>query len=119
MTHDTHSKLYTELEGLLDRERRALIDGDLSEIAPLIEEKEHLLESIAHLDGAERESLVGLQNKAMRNQALLDNALQGIRNVAARFSTLRRIRKSLETYDEKGRKASLTVLPESKVEKRA
>lgn len=120
MTHDIgQNGLFEALDALLERERNALIDGDLAAISELIEEKEGLLDQIAALDGAGKRGLEDLQGKAIRNQALLDSALRGIRNVASRFAALRKVRKSLETYDEKGRKTSLAALPENKVEKRA
>lgn len=120
MTHDIRQNgLFEALDDLLERERLALLSGDLSAISDLIDEKESLLDQIATLDAAGKDGLEGLQGKAIRNQALLDSALRGIRNVATRFAALRKVRKSLETYDEKGRKTSLAALPDNKVEKRA
>ncbi|WP_407493727.1 flagellar protein FlgN [Pseudooceanicola sp. MF1-13] len=110
---------FAELDTLLDRERSALVEGDLQQLSMLLERKEQLLEEIAKTEGPANKGLEALQGKAIRNQALLDSALQGIRSVANRFATLRRIRKSLETYDEFGHKSSLPALSENKVEKRA
>jgi len=118
MTDITQDPL-SELDALLDRERSALIDGDLQQLGELLEKKEALLEQIAGMEGPAAKGLESLQGKAIRNQALLDSALQGIRTVANRFATLRRIRKSLETYDEFGQKSSLPAINEGKVEKRA
>jgi hypothetical protein len=60
-----------------------------------------------------------LQAKLERNQVLFDQALAGIRNVASRLSALRRLRKTLETYDEHGRKSALVTSEDNKLEKRA
>ena len=111
--------LFEKLDDLLDQEREALLAGKLDMIADLVAEKEQLIEKIVGTDGPERQRLVALQTKAMRNQALLDSTLQGIRTVANRFATLRRIRKSLETYDESGNKSIVPSAPVSKVERRA
>lgn len=116
-TSDTD--LYDTLDRLLDRERAALMSGDLPVLAGLLAEKEELLARIADGDQPESERLETLQGKAMRNQVLLDSALRGIRNVANRFATLRRIRRTLETYDEFGRKTVLPATPDPKVERRA
>ena len=111
--------IFDRLDGLLDRERHALITGDLRAIEPLLEEKEALLNQIAAQNGPARPQIEALQGKALRNQALLDSALRGIRNVASRFATLRRIRKTLETYDEFGQKTALPAAQDRKVERRA
>lgn len=120
MTSQTpETDLFGALDSLLERERAALIQGHLTDLPELLSEKETLLDQIAGLEGAERHRIESLQGKALRNQSLLDSALLGIRNVASRFATLRRIRKTLETYDEFGQKTALPTAPESKVEKRA
>lgn len=107
------------LDGLLDRERQALLDGDLDHLVSQLEEKEALIERLNDCEDAEGEPLKALQVKVLRNQALLDSALQGIRSVANRMSALHRIRRSLDTYDESGRKTTIESLVEPKVEKRA
>ena len=111
--------LFESLDALLDRERAALLDGDLGALADLLAEKEALMQRIAEDGGPVRQQIETLQGKALRNQALLDSALRGIRTVATRFATLRRIRKSLETYDEYGQKSVLPATPDPKVERRA
>lgn len=115
----SETEAIARLDDLLDRERLALIQGDLSVIATILEEKEALLERLPELDGPARGNLASLQGKALRNQALLDSALRGIRSVANRFATLRRIRKSLETYDEFGQKTAFPASENNQVEKRA
>lgn len=111
--------LYHSLDTLLDREREALLNGDLSTISGLVIEKEQLIEQIATTDNTGRQELATLHRKALRNQELLDITLQGIRTVANRFATLRRIRKTLETYDETGKKSVVQALPPSNLERRA
>ncbi|WP_136635972.1 hypothetical protein [Pseudooceanicola onchidii] len=115
----TETTLYESLDALLERERSALINGDLASIGDLLAEKEALMERLALEGGSEKQALERLQGKAVRNQALLDSALRGIRTVATRFATLRRIRKTLETYDEHGHKSALPAITENKVERRA
>ena len=51
--------------------------------------------------------------------ALLDTALEGIRAVADRVSALRRVRDTLETYDQTGRKTTFESMHKGRVEKRA
>lgn len=111
--------IYESLDALLDRERAALMGGDMKALAQLVSEKEELLKRVALEDGEGRSRIEALQGKAIRNQALLDSALQGIRTVANRFATLRRIRKTLETYDEFGQKSALPAVTDPRVERRA
>ncbi len=118
MTHDTQT-LFDSLDALLERERSAILNGELTDISPLLEEKEALIAQLTAMDQIEMTELSELRGKALRNQALLDNALQGIRAVANRVNTLRRLRKSFDTYDKSGRKTSIQTQHNGQVEKRA
>lgn len=119
MTHESNQKIIDRLDELLEIERMALLEGNLERIAGLVDEKESLIDALNALDASPQQGLSALQEKVTRNQALLDGALQGIRTVAARMAAFRRIRRSLETYDESGRKQIIQGEIESKVEKRA
>jgi len=119
MSSETTQITIEALDGLLDREREALLDGDLDQLVVQLEEKEALIKALNGCDDAQGDSLNELQTKVLRNQALLDSALQGIRSVANRMSALHRIRRSLDTYDESGRKTTIESLTERRIEKRA
>lgn len=119
MTNDPHQQLIDELDLLLEKERDALMTGQLEMLPELLEQKEGLIDRLNGLDGLEAAELQPLRGKAQRNQALLDGALRGIRTVANRFSTLRKIRRTLETYDSQGRKSALVSQHDNKLEKRA
>ncbi|PJE27416.1 hypothetical protein SAMN06297129_0653 [Pseudooceanicola antarcticus] len=119
MTKDPHQKLIDELDLLLEKERDALLAGQLQTLPELLEQKEGLIDRLNGLEGLETAELQPLRGKAQRNQALLDGALRGIRTVANRFSTLRKIRRTLETYDSQGRKSALVRQHDNKLEKRA
>ena len=119
MVTDTPQDIINSLDDLLEKERAALLEGNLDVITRLLDEKESLIDRLNGCTPTEQDALDNLRGKVTRNQALLDGALQGIRAVANRMSTLRRIRKSLDTYDEKGRKTTIHALRENKVEKRA
>lgn len=119
MTNEQFEDVIDALDDVLDAEREALLAGDLDEIGRLLERKETLIDQLATLEEADRESLEALNVKVMRNQALLDSALEGIRTVARRLAALRRVRSSLETYDEKGERHTIDVTPDGVVEKRA
>lgn len=118
MTPETRN-LFDSLDDLLEKERAALLLGDLEKITVLLSEKEVLFDRLTLIDDATADDLTQLQGKAMRNQALLDNAQMGIRAVATRMANLRRLRRSLETYDETGRKTTITTRMDNQVEKRA
>ncbi len=119
MTHDTPQQLIDELDAALDREREALLRGDLEQIGELMLVKEGLIEQINALQRIERQQLAAVQHKVTRNQALLTSALEGIRAVADRIADLRRVRAGLETYDRQGQKRNYGTQTRSSVEKRA
>ena len=119
MTEPTPQMLIDRLDDLLECERETLLRGQLDAMADIAEEKERLIDALNALEPEEHPDLTDLQSKVARNQVLLDGALQGIRNVAARLAALRRIRRTLETYDESGRKQTIQGEVERRVEKRA
>ncbi|WP_300546599.1 flagellar protein FlgN [Roseovarius sp.] len=119
MTHDTEHQIIRRLDSLLEIERAALLKGDLQAIPKLVEEKEGLIDALNAMTDSVPSKLEALQAKVTRNQALLDGALQGIRNVAARMAAFRRMRRSMETYDEYGHKHTILGEVDHKVEKRA
>lgn len=119
MTPETVNHIIAQLDALLDKERVALLEGNLDEVGKLADGKEALLDALQDAGIASGPDLSGLQGKLTRNQALLDGALSGIRKVAARLAALRRVRRSLDTYDEKGERKTLPAEQEHKLEKRA
>lgn len=119
MSHDDAQTLIDRLDDLLEQERAALLEGDLEAITTLLETKERLIDALNTLTEAERPEMDAVEAKVRRNQALLDGALQGIRQVAARMAALRRVRRGLETYDASGTKTTIEGEAEYSVEKRA
>lgn len=119
MKHETTKEMIDALESLLERERSALLEGDLDFLVSQLDEKTALVDALQVREDAGAEEIAGLQVKVLRNQALLDSALEGIRNVASRMSALRRIRRSLDTYDAKGQRMTIESRAEHQVEKRA
>jgi len=119
MANNSTQNLFDELDDLLERERIALLKGDLEKIAALLSAKENLMDKVSALDSAKVAPLKGLQDKIARNQLLLDGALQGIRRASMRLATIRHIRRNLETYGEDGRKKVIEGEVVRKVEKRA
>jgi hypothetical protein len=108
-----------QLDALLEHERRALLQGDLEAIAALLNRKEALIDALNAQAPGPKADLLSLQGKVHRNQALLDGALEGIRKVAGRISTFRKIRHTLETYDKTGRKQAIQGEANHQIEKRA
>ena len=111
--------ILASLDDLLDRERIALLNGDLDAISRGLREKERLIDALNALHGDQDENLSAIRNKAQRNQILLESALSGIRAVADRVAALRRVRDTLETYDQSGRTTAISTLRTGQVEKRA
>lgn len=119
MTHDETRAIIDELDKLLEKERAALLSGDLDTIARLLDIKSGLVDKLNALEPDNRPALDQLQDKVIRNQALLDGALQGIRNVATRIAAFRKVRETLETYDENGHKCIVEGEVVRQIERRA
>lgn len=119
MNKNDFSEVIDALDDVLDTEREALLTGDLDQVGRLLERKEALIDRLSQLEKGELTALDALNGKVKRNQALLDHALQGIRSVAQRLATLRRVRSSLDTYDERGSRQTIDMTTEGTVEKRA
>ncbi|SEL53855.1 hypothetical protein SAMN05443999_10630 [Roseovarius azorensis] len=119
MAHDAERRIINRLDTLLETERKALLHGDLHRISTLVEEKETLIDELNRMTTDAPGDIAALQAKLMRNQALLDGALQGIRNVSARLAAFRQVRRAMDTYDRDGHKHTIPGEVERKVEKRA
>lgn len=120
MKNDDIVSTLDTMDALLEEERAALLSGDLDGLTEMLGRKEAVLEEIALLSTSAPDTrLQDVQKKLVRNQALLDSAMAGIRSVARRLAMVRRVRESLEYYDEDGAKASVVIGVERSVEKRA
>ncbi len=117
MDSDTPKTVFDRLDALLEEERAALLGGDLDGLNDMHGRKEDLLHQLAAVPADAR--LRGIQQKLARNQDLLDSALAGIQSVARRLAMVRRVRQSLEYYDEDGAMATVDIGVERSVEKRA
>lgn len=119
MTDQETSLVLHRLDDLLEAERTALLSGNLDAIAALVDQKETLITQLVQADVSDDELLATIAHKTKRNQGLLDEALNGIRNVATRLSEFRRVRRSLDTYDSNGAKQSVEIPKTGSFEKRA
>lgn len=119
MTHDTPQDIINALDELLETERQHLLSGNLEALSALLARKEDLIDAMNAMDPSKADVLFETHRKVVRNQALLSSALEGIRAVADRVASLRQVRKSLETYDETGRKKTFQTRTDTSVEKRA
>ncbi|MDJ0822739.1 MAG: flagellar protein FlgN [Paracoccaceae bacterium] len=108
-----------KLTALIEEERQALLNGDLDSIEKVIERKQELIVQIANTPPNSPDELEPLRLQLRRNQVLYDHALAGLRNVADRLGTLRRLRKSLDTYDAYGQRQSIEDTTENQLERRA
>ncbi len=114
-----HDTLIRKLDELLDVERQALLDGDLEALTGIVDEKEQLIDALNKAEFSDQESLSPVNEKVKRNQALLEQALSGIRTVARKLADIRQARKSFDTYNQRGHKSRIEGEADSSVEKRA
>ncbi|WP_424985694.1 hypothetical protein [Microbulbifer sp. S227A] len=119
MTDNPHQDLIESLDELLDREREALLSGQLEQLGQLMSIKEDLIDRINAINPDTQPALEKVHKKVTRNQALLNSALEGIRAVANRMAELRRVRSGFETYDRRGNRQTFGTRTSSNVEKRA
>ncbi|MDE4172962.1 flagellar export chaperone FlgN [Phaeobacter sp. PT47_59] len=107
------------LDRILDEERSALMTGDLKQMESILARKEEAIDQLNTISNLEQQTLAQVQTKVVRNQDLLESAMEGIRSVAARMAELRRVRKGLDVYDSTGRKTRYGTRLTKKLEKRA
>ncbi|WP_111734725.1 hypothetical protein [Roseovarius amoyensis] len=112
------SAVLPALDDLLERERAALLSGRFDHLAPLLDEKARLIDRLNASGVDERATLDGLRHKAIRNQALFDGALQGVRRASDRITGLRQLHHAFETYDETGRRRLIGGETSGRMEKR-
>lgn len=104
---------------LLERERKALLSGDLASLPGFLIEKEQLITELEKCEIADFDRIAITQNRINRNQNLMLGVLSGIQEVATRLKAIRQARVALETYDKRGFRARFTTQAHGKVEKRA
>ena len=114
--------LIDSLQDLLDEERAALIEGKLDALPDLLTRKEALFEELTTLREEEEidaDDLAPLQYGFARNQQLLESAQAGLRATQARMGTMRRVRTTFESYDNRGQRQAVQLNAGQRVEKRA
>lgn len=122
MTDKTAQDLIDALDDLLEEERTALKAGDLAALEPILAKKEELIDALNEISEAEDsqpEDFTDVQSKVSRNQDLLQNAMLGIKAVSSRMAELRKVRRGLEVYDQRGQRNSFHTNNQKKLEKRA
>lgn len=119
MTGRTEVELLQALDLLLERERKALVGGELGQLSSLAAEKEDLIGRLGQANLTSAPDLERVRRNAARNQNLLASALDGLRAVSERFAELRGVRLGLETYDCAGRKTRHPATGRKQLEKRA
>ena len=116
---ETQDTLIAKLDSLLEIEREALIVGNIAKLADIVEEKEHLIAVLSEMDFGSNTALENVNSKVMRNQALLEQALDGIRSVAKKLADIRRNRREFDTYNQLGKRKTIEAETDTSVEKRA
>lgn len=113
------SDLLQKLDAILTEERACLLAGTLDEIGPLMETKAALIAALGTARPGDPKALGLLHSRMIRNQALFDQTLAGIRNAAERFTAMRQMRRSMDVYDSGGRRATIDQPVTQQVERRA
>lgn len=119
MTSESTTDIVSMLDKILEAERSALLSGDLERLPPLLEKKARLIDALNAGEAEDESLLEALKVKLVRNQDLLDGALEGIRKVAKRLALLRRLHHSFDTYDDRGQRQTIDGDVVRRVERRA
>lgn len=114
----TDTVLADRLQDLLDREKAALLNGDFDSLSALLEEKQSLAQALSG-EPLKPNEVAPLRDGLRRNQELFDQAMAGVRNVAARLGDLNRVRRATSTYDAKGQKQTIDAPAQRRLERRA
>lgn len=109
----------SELDDVLEAERKALLEGKLHILKDLLASKEALMEVVEQIQDPDTAAMQLLATKLKRNQLLLDGALEGIRTVAQRMARLREVKGAFETYSADGKRHEIPLFPPRSVERRA
>jgi len=89
---------------ILDRERKMILDGDISELERFAKEKETIAR---HLPGLRDPRLISrLSHAARRNANLIEAAAKGVRAAIDRVKDIRAQAGRLNTYTKDGMRAS-------------
>lgn len=116
---EIEASILDELNDLLDRERAAILLGDIEDVGRIVDSKQRLLGLLSDMLQPEESSIEVLREKLVRNQKLLDQSLNGIRAVSKRLAEVRDSKDSLETYDRSGNRQKHLLATAGKMEKRA
>jgi hypothetical protein len=114
--------LIDSLQDLLVDERTALLEGKLDALPDLLTRKEALFEELSTLQEEEEidaDDLTPLQEGFARNHQLLESAQAGLRATQERMGTMRRVRTTFESYDNRGQRQAVQLNAGQRVEKRA
>ncbi|WP_204112718.1 flagellar biosynthesis protein FlgN [Shimia biformata] len=105
-----------ELDTLLDLEHQALLGGDLDHVVRQAKTRERLLANLGKSVGTRR--LSGLKSKLIRNQNLLEAAMEGLRSVQNRMANMKDVRNALQTYDPTGQVSPIDTRVDARLERR-
>ncbi|WP_193140366.1 MULTISPECIES: hypothetical protein [unclassified Meridianimarinicoccus] len=97
-----------ELFALLDAEFAAVRQGKFTQLDEILSQKPILLDAVA-ANPLSTQDQIRLQQRAVRNQAALKAAGEGIRSVLTRLADLRRLQGGADFYAADGRRK--TVAP--------
>lgn len=91
-----------DLAVLLEEEKALLLAGRVEAVAELEPRKLQLAESLVGQEAAEPTALADLQQKARRNEALLEASRNGLIAAGARLRDIRKAALNLDTYNKNG-----------------
>ena len=110
------SEAVADLADLLEREHDMLLEGRITDLGRLTQEKTRLIEQVTTT--RDHRGLAKVRGLAKRNARMLEAAGKGIQSVKQRIASLREGPKPLSTYGADGQKSTVGRT-QSSLERRA
>lgn len=107
------------LAEILEEEYQALTNGDLDGIERLGAAKLEVLQAVQALPPASVAKLEPIREALIRNQLLVQSAIEGMRKAIARAREIGEVAEALKTYRRDGRKSRVAIQMSGKLSKRS
>ncbi|NSX56563.1 hypothetical protein [Parasulfitobacter algicola] len=108
-----------KIADILEKERQAMIRGDLNILSELTGQKEKLHDALSKSAPLSHSDIVQLKRRAEQNQKMLEAVKQGISSALNRLSSIRDAQKPLTVYGASGQISSLEKADHKSFERRA
>ena len=115
----TTEQFTQRLLAVLEKERAALLDGDLQNLGDFVMLKSEILDTLSSKNIPKAQDWHIVQSRLKENQRLIEAALNGLLSVNDKLQEARHAFERLSIYDPTGKKTSYAVNVPRKLERKA